>query len=246
MISVCLASYNGENYIKIQIDSILKQLSLKDELLISDDGSTDATLKILNKYSNDSRVKIFQNSFKSHIKNFEFLLNTAKGDYIFMSDQDDIWVDNKVEITLKYLKKYDLILSDCILIDGYGQIIKDSQFGNNIPKTGFINTFHKNIYTGCCMAFTQKIRLMSVPFPKKINSHDMWIGMVAELNGSVKVIGDKLIYFRRHGKNFSASISEDTFLSGKSPFKKNKIIKHRAYMLLNLIRNYIRNVSRKI
>ncbi|HCD9235318.1 alpha-L-Rha alpha-1,3-L-rhamnosyltransferase [Elizabethkingia anophelis] len=233
MISVCLACYNGEKYIKKQIDSILIQLGDDDELLISDDGSSDNTIAILKEY-NDNRIRLYFNHFKSHIKNFGFLLEKAKGNYIFLSDQDDIWNNGKVNITLKYLKEYDLVLSNCTLIDGEDNIIEESLFGNSIPKHGFFRTFHKNIYTGCCMAFNRKILTLSTPFPEKINSHDMWIGMVSELRGKIKILDEKLILFRRHGKNFSASISADTFLSKKSPYSVNKIIGHRLYMFFHL------------
>ncbi|WP_407401848.1 glycosyltransferase family 2 protein [Chryseobacterium sp.] len=237
MISVCLACYNGEKYIKEQIASILVQLNNGDELLISDDGSVDETINIIKSFD-DARIVLFQNKFRSHIKNFEFLLKQIKGDYVFLSDQDDIWVDNKVEVCMKHLQEYDLVLSDCILIDGNNNIIKDSLFGGTIPRSGFIRTFYKNIYTGCCMAFTKEIANNSLTFPEKLNSHDMWIGMIAELKGRVKVLDEKLIYFRRHGKNFSASIKDDTFLTGKSPYKINKILFDRFYMLVNLLKKF--------
>lgn len=242
MISVCLACYNGEKYIKQQIDSILVQLSAEDELLISDDGSTDGTIEILKSYKN-TQIKLFFNQFKSHIKNFEFVLSQAKGDYIFLSDQDDIWVDNKVAITLPYLQKYDLVLSDCILIDGNANVINDSLFNNVVPQTGFARTFYKNIYTGCCMSFNKKIAKLSLPFPQQINSHDMWIGMVAEVKGNVKVIDNKLIHFRRHGKNFSASKKEDTFLSKQSPYSVADIIRSRTYMLIQIIKLLFKNAE---
>ncbi|WP_139422905.1 glycosyltransferase family 2 protein [Chryseobacterium mulctrae] len=235
MISVCLACYNGESYIKKQIDSILPQLNPTDELLISDDGSSDGTLEILKHY-NDKRITIYHNRFKNHIKNFEFLLNKVEGDFIFLSDQDDIWVNNKVEIMLENLKNFDLVLSDCTLINGEDEVIVESLFGDKIPTAGFAKNFYKNIYTGCCMAFNKKIKNLSLPFPEKINSHDMWIGMVSELRGNVKVLDDKLILFRRHGKNFSASVSDDTFLSKKSPYSMLDILKHRIYMGSKLIK----------
>ena len=103
MISVCIATYNGEKYIREQLDSILPQLGLDDEVIISDDSSTDNTLKIIEEY-NDCRIKIFSNNkFYSPILNFENALKKAQGDFIFLSDQDDIWKSNKVEVVMKYL-----------------------------------------------------------------------------------------------------------------------------------------------
>lgn len=95
MISVCMATYNGEEYIKEQLESILCQLGEMDEIIISDDGSTDNTLNIIESY-NDSRIKIHINTGKhGFVYNFENALQKAKGEYIFLSDQDDIWLPEK-------------------------------------------------------------------------------------------------------------------------------------------------------
>ncbi|WP_418894050.1 glycosyltransferase family 2 protein [Limibacterium fermenti] len=234
MVSVCLASYNGERFIKEQIESILSELLPEDELLISDDGSSDKTMQIINDLK-DSRVKVYHNEFKNHIKNFEFLLNKVSGEYIFLSDQDDVWIAGKVRICLSHLQTYDLVLSNCILIDGNDNIIEESYF-QKLPKTGFFRTFYKNIYTGCCLAFNRKILKYCLPFPDRLNSHDMWIGMIAELKGKPIVIKDRLIKFRRHGDNFSSSVSEDTFITHKSPYTFKQIVSDRLYMLKHLIK----------
>ena len=105
MITVCLAAYNGEKYIEEQINSILCQLSLNDELLISDDGSTDKTIKIISDL-NDPRIKLFKNNFKSVQKNFEFLLQNSIGEIIFLSDQDDIWEKNKISEFSQVLRSF--------------------------------------------------------------------------------------------------------------------------------------------
>ena len=97
MISVCLASYNGEKYIKEQLDSILSQLNDEDELIVSDDGSTDSTPEILSSYSEQFPIlRIVKGPGKGVIKNFEYAISLAKGELIFLSDQDDIWCSSKV------------------------------------------------------------------------------------------------------------------------------------------------------
>lgn len=110
MISVCMASYNGAIFIKQQAVSILNQLGLEDELIISDDGSKDNTLEILASL-NDSRIKIYHHSAPHGVvSNFENAIKHASGDYIFLSDQDDIWLSNKKEKCLSCLQEYDLYL----------------------------------------------------------------------------------------------------------------------------------------
>ena len=104
MISVGLASYNGERYIREQVDSIIAQLDSIDELVISDDGSTDGTLDILASY-NDPRIHVYHNEENHGVNgNFENALKHSQGDYIFLSDQDDVWLPGKVEACLKALE----------------------------------------------------------------------------------------------------------------------------------------------
>ena len=99
MISVCMATYNGEKYIRDQLDSIICNLNEKeDEIIISDDGSCDRTLDIINEYVNcyPGMIKIVEGPHKGVVKNFEHAISIAQGEYIFLSDQDDIWENNKV------------------------------------------------------------------------------------------------------------------------------------------------------
>ena len=117
MISVCIATYNGGAFIKRQLYSILPQLGENDEVVIADDGSTDDTLPIIESL-NDKRIKIIEGPHRhSPIWNFEKALKAAKGDYIFLSDQDDEWMPNKVKVTLPYLKTADCIVSDNIFVN---------------------------------------------------------------------------------------------------------------------------------
>ena len=137
MISICMATYNGEKYIKEQIDSILPQLSKNDEIIISDDSSTDDTLSIIRSF-NDHRIKIFSGcNFHSPISNFENALKYAKGDYIFLSDQDDVWLENKVERMMEALKQYSLVVSDCYVVNKDCEIIRNSFFVRK-PVPGII------------------------------------------------------------------------------------------------------------
>ena len=204
MISVCIATYNGEKYIKQQLDSILSQLSDNDEVIVSDDSSTDGTLDIIHSLK-DSRIQIFEgNSFHSPIYNFENALKFAKGDYIFLADQDDVWKPNKVEICMNYLKQYDLVISDAEIVDFNGNLISQSFFSVRGTKNGKYFNLIKNCYIGCCMAFTRKVLVKSLPFPKNLPMHDIWIGNVASfLCGKVFFSPEKLIEYRRHESNSS-------------------------------------------
>ena len=206
MISVCVATYNGEKFIREQIDSILCQLSSDDEIIVSDDGSTDGTIVIINCIG-DKRIRIIEGPRKhSPTFNFENALKEAKGDYIFLADQDDVWKTNKVEVCMKWLQKYDCVVSDAEVTDSNLNPLYPSLYAIMQVRQGHIyNTVWKNGYTGCCMAFRRNILEASLPFPKDIPMHDIWIGNVAAYKYNVKFIPDKHILFRRHKETISCN-----------------------------------------
>ncbi|MCI9843867.1 glycosyltransferase family 2 protein [Flavobacterium pectinovorum] len=213
MISVCMATYNGGKYIERQLISILRQLGPEDEIVISDDGSSDNTVQIINSL-NDSRILFLahernlkkKNKLRSHYLvslNFENALKNAKGDFIFLADQDDIWADDKVEIMMFYLKSNSLVMSDCKVIDEDDNIVKESFFNKlKLPRGIFLN-IKKPVYHGCCMAFKKDVLIKALPFPEKLILHDTWIGILAENLDNVKFIEDKLVFYRRHSLNTS-------------------------------------------
>ena len=206
MISVCIATYNGEKFIKEQIDSILRQLSLDDEIIVSDDGSTDDTISIINSID-DKRIRIIEGPRKhSPTLNFECAMKEAKGDYIFLADQDDVWKPNKVEVCIKWLQNYDCVVSDAEVTDSNLNPLYPSLYAIMQVRHGRIyNTIWKNGYTGCCMAFRRNVLKASLPFPKNIPMHDIWIGNVAAYKYNMKFIPDKLIMFRRHNETISCN-----------------------------------------
>ena len=206
MISVCIATHNGEKYIKEQIDSILKQIGEGDELVISDDGSKDTTLDIIRDY-NDPRIKIFPQQSPAGLLgheyatlNFENALKHAKGDYIFLSDQDDVWTDDKVEVCMNYLQTYDYVVSDAFVTDRNLNIISDTRFlkEEKIYFNKYLAVVFSTPYQGSCAAFRRSVLSKAMPFPLGIQSHDRWIGNVAAFYFKYKIIPEKLIYYRRH------------------------------------------------
>lgn len=234
-ISVCMATYNGEKFIKEQIDSILNQIGQDDEIVISDDNSTDNTINIIKEY-NDKRIKIIYNNKESgYTQNFINALVHSEGEFIFLSDQDDIWVKNKVSITLEYLveKKYDTVISDCKVVDHRLNVINQSFFDVRGMKKGFLNNIIKTGYLGCCLAFNRKVLEFSLPFPKnhKYVPHDLWLGLISYAYFKVATIDDKLILYRRHNTN----VSDGGFKSNRSLFFK---VKFRLYALLKIINKY--------
>lgn len=211
MISVCLASHNGERFIKQQVESILIQLGEKDELIVSDDSSTDSTMTILKTFK-DPRLHIMSHEsskewpgYKCATLNFENALKHAKGDYIFLSDQDDVWLDNKIEVMMNYLKNYSYVVSDCLVTDQDLNIISDTRFTpeSGITRNKYLAFLKSTPFQGSCAAFRREVLDLALPFPKSIQSHDRWIGFVASFYFNAKIIPEKLIYYRRHEGNVS-------------------------------------------
>ena len=228
-ISVCMATYNGEKFIRKQLRSILKQLNENDELIISDDSSTDDTVPIIKSF-HDRRILLMENNTFYHpVFNIENALKCARGEYIFLADQDDIWLDNKIEICLDYLKEYDLVLTDCMIIDQDEHIIADSFFRLRKTRPGLIKNLWVNSYIGCCMVFNKKILTKSLPFPKNIAMHDSWIGLIAELCGKTKMVNQKLVLYRRHQRNISST-------SGHSRLNLYTKLKYRVILFICLLK----------
>ena len=205
MLSVCMATYNGERFIAQQISSILVQLDENDELIISDDGSIDNTLSIIQTFV-DERIKLFHNCGKHGvISNFENALSKVKGDYIFLCDQDDVWMPNKVDVCLELLQKSVLVVHNANIINGEGVKREIDFFSLRGSKSGYIYNLYKNCYLGCCMCFQAQLLDYILPFPKNIEMHDRWIGLMSELHGKVIFEKQCLISYRVHGNNVSNS-----------------------------------------
>ncbi len=205
MISVVLAAYKGERFIAEQVKSILSQLGDDDELIISDDfpeGETkEAVSDIL---SSDARVKYIHGKGQGLIKNFENALNNSKGDYIFLSDQDDVWLEGKVNAVMsEFAKGASVVMHDAIITDADLKPTGERAFALNSAGTGTFKNILKNSYQGSCMAFKSELKRYILPFPDSIPMHDQWIGLMGEKYGKVHLVNHPYILYRRHSDNAS-------------------------------------------
>jgi len=207
-VSVAMATYNGEKYLKQQVDSILSQLGDEDELVVSDDHSSDGTLSIIEQYmKEDPRVKLFMNEESGVISNFDNALKHTRNDIIFLSDQDDIWKPEKVKTVKAYYEKnpkVQMIMSDITVVDNDLNTTIDSFYEFRGSRSGVIKNIIKNSYIGCAMSFRRELKEQILPIPRNVPMHDMWIGLVADLNKSALLIPEKLIYYRRHDANVTS------------------------------------------
>jgi len=237
MVSVCMATYNGGKFILEQINSILEQITVEDELIISDDSSTDDTIELLQNLT-DPRVKVLiGNKFRDPIKNFQNALSHAVGDYIFLSDQDDIWVKSKYQDMMQLLTEYDLVISDSMIVDEQLQVLHPSFFDYFKSGKGVLKNMIKSSYYGSCMAFKKRVLTAALPFPDtKEIGHDLWIGLVAELTGTVYFYKKPLLLYRRHQSAFTP------VNVGKSKRTKKQMIYGRMVMIKEVGRFLIKNI----
>ena len=209
--SVCIAVYNGEEYLKQQLISILEQLNIDDEVIVVNDKSSDDSLNIINLLC-DKRITVINNETNlGVVRSFEKALIQTSGDIIFLSDQDDIWMPRKIEVISKYMMESQCraVVSDALVIDGQEEVICDSYFTLRQSGPGIWKNFYRNSYIGCCMAIRSDVKPFILPFPKSIPMHDAWIGMVCDLLGEVKFLPEQLVSYRRHLANQSELQGKD-------------------------------------
>ena len=213
-IDVLLATYNGEKYLKEQIESILNQTYKNIRLIISDDCSSDSTREILKQYEEkDERIKVFfQEKNLGYVKNFEFLLKQVENDFYMLSDQDDVWLPEKIEKSVETIKKEnaDLVFGDLEVVDQNLNTIFPS-FGDfmmlNKKIEKYINTYKinylYNCVTGCTIISKKKFIEKILPFPtnSKYLIHDHWIALIVSLNGKLAYMKTPYIKYRQHGNN---------------------------------------------
>ena len=224
-ISVCLAVHNGERFLQTQMVSILSQLDPADELLVSDDASTDGSLMIITSFS-DARLRLLPaRTFGNPNDNFEYLLGHCRHDYIFIADQDDVWHPDKRARMTSALQKADLVVSDCRIIDSAGAVIYPSYFSIRPPRPGVAANVWRNSFTGCCMAFRKKVLEKALPFPAFGGIYDQWLGLVAARYFTITFLAEALVDYRRHGNNFSSTTGTSKLSLGQQLMNRIRLMK---------------------
>lgn len=241
--SICIATYNGEFYIEKQIISILNQINDDDEIIIVDDDSSDNTVQILTNL-NDHRIKILVNDKNLGVNSsFEKAIQLSTGKYIFLSDQDDIWTENRYNRMIEEIENKGVfcISGNTIAISAddkklnysFGQLFSsdENKYKKNILRIFFGHAY----YYGCAMVFDNKLKDYILPFPDNLESHDLWIAMVANALKSNGHLEEVVLKRRIHGKNASI-VKRNIMLKIKSRFvflsmffRIKKRIKRKAY-----------------
>ncbi len=235
-IDVLMATYNGEKYLNEQIQSILNQSHQDFRLIICDDHSKDGTRNICQEFASKYPDKIFIICSEKNLgakENFSFLMEHAKANYIMFSDQDDIWMNDKIAKTFNEMKRLEmihgkniplLVHSDLKVVDKNCAVLGDSFWKySNLKAHQYHDTGRfliQNVVTGCTIMMNRKLNLLSFPIPKESLMHDWWIGLVASTFGKIGLVDESLIYYRQHGRNTLGAQQFGTFQFYKNAFKK--------------------------
>lgn len=212
-VAILLSSYNGEHHIEEQIESIKKQTYSNWELYVRDDGSTDRTVEIVEEQmKSDNRIHLIEdnNGNLRVIKSFLALLEQVESDYYMFCDQDDYWLDFKVEKTVNKMLEMESVKispyavhTDLIVVDQELKLINPSMF--DLQKMTATNDkinqlLVQNDITGCTLMVNEAMK-QKVKYHKDIAMHDWWIGLIATSFGKIGFINVSTIKYRQHGNN---------------------------------------------
>lgn len=212
-ISIAMATYNGESYLREQIDSILNQTVQFDEFVICDDSSTDGTWEIITDYCNrDSRIKTYKNSHNiGFLRNFERALRLCTGRYIALSDQDDIWLPNHLEVLLNGIGDKAISVGDAEIINEAGirtgKLLSYCTNMDYIPNEDIGKAYHIFFYAchyyGMAMLINKRILNKALPIPSCFKYHDMWLACLACFSGGIQYVDTPVTLYRRLDSSIS-------------------------------------------
>jgi glycosyltransferase involved in cell wall biosynthesis len=214
-VSVCMASYNGEKYIARQLQSILNELTDDDEIVVVDDCSTDGTVEAVNGLGNP-RIRVHVNDRnRGEVYSFSRAISLARNDFLFLSDQDDIWVPGRAAVM-----KQRLVESGASVVTSNFDWMGAHEEQIDVPYDGvaardsrkhlknIIDIFAgKTNYFGCAMAFRREFVAMVAPIPSYVESHDLWIALAGNLAGSNAHLDEKTLRKRKHANNVTSTVS---------------------------------------
>lgn len=245
MVDILMAVYNGEKYLKAQLESIEKQTYKQWHLIIRDDASSDRSVEIAEAFSKKfepGKVVVLKNETASGCSknNFMRLIHDSDAEYIMFSDQDDIWLENKAELTLKAMKRAEktygtevpvLVHSDLCVVDEQLNVLSESFFDyQKLPKqTSLAQLMLQNSVTGCTVMINRRLReyLKMADCTEEIVMHDYFAALIAAVFGKIIFIKRPLILYRQHGNNVVGASKVSSFayikqraLAGKKQFRQ--------------------------
>jgi glycosyltransferase involved in cell wall biosynthesis len=217
MVDILLATYNGEKYLREQLDSLLAQTYQDFRIVIRDDGSTDATMDIIKEYliRHGEKIVLIRDDRKcgSPAKNFMELMKHTRADYIMFCDQDDVWLPDKVQKMLVRMQAEEkssadgaepiLLFTDYYVVDADLKVMDVPEDSLQIAKHfhSFNRLLVQNYITGCTCMINKTACLLAGEYDERILMHDWWVALYVSAMGHIVHFPEKLMYYRQHGGN---------------------------------------------
>jgi glycosyltransferase, family 2 len=251
-IEILMATYNGETYIREQIDSIINQTYKNWVLLVRDDNSKDNTVSIIEEYEQkDSRIRLLRDKKGNlgFVRNFEELMANSLEDFIMFSDQDDYWIENRIEkyieiitnLSSEDMKKPLLIHSNSFICDKELNIKKEKFISNCAEDKEFDIVFFNYIVQGSTALINRKLVNLALPFSSKVTLHDRYLHLLAEFLGKRIFLNQSLMKYRQHDNNkIGASYS-----IVKKILKKKYFNNEDRELILEIRNKYIENINKE-
>jgi len=236
LISIALCTYNGERYLPLQLESLLTQTYENLEIIIVDDKSSDNTLEIVHDYMNrDSRIKLYKNEQNIGFNNnFGKALSLAAGEFLAISDQDDVWEKDKIEVLFNNIQDNWLIFSNSALIDQDGVPLGELLMKQvDLKQVDFKNFLFSNYTTGHTSMMHRDLLKYVLPIPEA-GFYDWWIGFVAAYHNKA-IFCNKVLTQHRVHKN---SVIQEKLLSNADKESRSKLVFHVVQQQLNVFKNY--------
>lgn len=267
-IAIVMTTYNGENYVGQQIDSILASTFPDFEIFIYDDGSKDNTMSVLRGYESQypTKVHVVQNEVNLGVTiNFLNALSRTTTDYVMLCDQDDSWKSNKVAVTLKRMRHMEAqlgketpmaVFTDAIVVDKDLNTIRSSFFCSshlNPYKTDLPHLLMENKLIGCTVMVNAALRkvVMSHPLPKEARFHDWWVALIASSLGKIGYVNEGTLLYRQHGGNVVGNTGFLSYFTNRiSSLHNQKVALHslqrQAEEFLNVYGDVLSEKNKKI
>ncbi len=215
-VSIALCTYNGENFLSEQLESFLRQTRLPDELVVCDDGSKDKTIEILKRFKSEAPFPVHVHINEKNLgstKNFERAISLSTGDVIFLSDQDDVWLPEKIKTIMDAFDKFPdvgLIFTDAELVDENLKPLRKTLWDYSFPKkarrrfeqeeSAFEILAAGMTVTGATMAFKAELKNLCLPMPAQRGFiHDGWISFITYAFYKILPLKAPLVKYRQHG-----------------------------------------------
>ena len=256
-VSVALCTYNGAEYLREQIESIFAQTVVPDEIIVTDDRSTDATAAILEEYAKTTSLRYVINDTQlGFVKNFEKAISLCSGEYIVLADQDDVWLPEKIEMLLNKIEDNLLVYSDAELVDSklipLGKRLLNPAKTKTIEGNGNNKAFvFGNCVSGNTMLFRKELADLALPIPADIPFHDAYLAFYASTCGAIQYVDKALVLYRQHGNNITDSAGlkkkkKRSKIEGKRESNRKRIAILRAFLKCSCLNVDDRNLLEKL